>query len=211
MPPKAPHPPPRTRAFPGNDKGVFWVFNIEYFEYLFEYLSICLSFSWRRPRCIFSILSILNIYLSIWVFSVFWVCWVFIWVFEYVFELFLETTKVSFQYFKYFEYLSIYLSISWRRPRCLFSSALRVALLSVLVGHLELSAIIIMLLDKFEKNIQKRKIRLHWKPLSYYETGCNEKPISIIETRTRISFLNLRLWDKNKNWDWDNSRENFWE
>ena len=68
---------------------------------------------------------------------------------------------MSFQYFKYFEYLSIYLSISWRRPRCLFSSALRVALLSVLVGHLELSAIIIMLLDKFEKNIQKRKIRLH--------------------------------------------------
>ena len=67
---------------------------------------------------------------------------------------------------------------------------------------------------------------------------CDEKPISILETRTRISFfqshvrdknenfflsisrfktrtrisfLNLRLRDENENRDWDNSRENFWE
>ena len=45
-------------------------------------------------------------------------------------------------------------SFSWRRPRCLFSSALFVALLSVLVGHLKLSRVIMILLDKFAKSIQ---------------------------------------------------------
>ena len=70
------------------------------------------------------------------------------------------------------------------------------------------------------------------------EAGCDEKPISILETgtrisffqshvrdeneifflsiscfetRTRISFFNLGLRDENENRDWDNSRENFRE
>ena len=35
--------------------------------------------------------------------------------------------------------------------------------------------------------------------------------ISCFETRTRISFINLRHRDENENRDWDNSRENFRE
>ena len=35
--------------------------------------------------------------------------------------------------------------------------------------------------------------------------------ISWFETRTRISFMNLRHRDENENRDWDNSRENFRE
>ena len=72
--------------------------------------------------------------------------------------------------------------------------------------------------------------------LDTYTSVCDEKPNSILETRTRISFFqshvwdenenfflsiscfeastrisifNLRLWDENENRDWDNSRENF--
>ena len=52
-------------------------------------------------------------------------------------------------------------SFSRGRPRCLFSSALLVALLSVLVGHLKLSGMIMILLDKFAKSIQTRNVHFH--------------------------------------------------
>ena len=78
----------------------------------------------------------------------------------------------------------------------------------------------------FRKRIKVSQPECDEKPISILETGTGISffqshvrdrnknfflSISCIETRTRISSFNLRLRDENENRDWDNSRKNFQE